>query len=129
MKNLLRSSKWKSDLKKNNIKNKLYFYRVLRISKREAEEKPVAELEKVIQVLSPNELQDVPSNNGEEEEDEEAHATEDGPVSGLLSESVCLDTSAFIGVTIAFLMILIVALITIVFLWMRIRSLDKRQML
>ena len=46
-----------------------------------------------------------------------------------LSESVCLDTSAFIGVTVSFLMILIIALITIVFLWMRIRNLDRKQLL
>ena len=46
-----------------------------------------------------------------------------------LSQAVCIDTPAFVGVTISFLMILIIALITIVFLWLRIRSLDKKQLL
>ena len=44
----------------------------------------------------------------------------------LFSEAVCIDTPAFVGVTISFLMILIIALITIVFLWKRIRSIDAK---
>jgi hypothetical protein len=38
------------------------------------------------------------------------------------SESLCVDTMAFVGATITFIMILVIALITIIFLWMRIRS-------
>ena len=38
------------------------------------------------------------------------------------TESLCVDTMAFVGATITFLMILVIALITIIFLWMRIRS-------
>ena len=45
------------------------------------------------------------------------------------SEAVCIDTAAFVGVTISFLMILIIALITIVFLWMRIKSMDRKSLL
>lgn len=44
-------------------------------------------------------------------------------------EAVCIDTPAFVGVTISFLMILIIALITIVFLWMRIKNLDRKSLL
>jgi len=46
-----------------------------------------------------------------------------------LNNSLCIDTSAFIGVTVTFLMILIVALITIFFLWMRIRMFDRNKQL
>jgi len=46
-----------------------------------------------------------------------------------LNNSLCVDTAAFVGVTVTFLMILIVALITIFFLWMRIKTLDKKQLL
>ena len=38
------------------------------------------------------------------------------------TESLCVDTMAFVGATITFIMILVIALITIIFLWMRIRS-------
>ena len=34
-------------------------------------------------------------------------------------EALCLDTAAFVGVTISFLMLLVIAFITIVFLWLR----------
>ena len=44
-----------------------------------------------------------------------------------LNNSLCVDTAAFVGVTVTFL--LIVALITIFFLWMRIKTLDKKQLL
>lgn len=40
------------------------------------------------------------------------------------SSALCVDTSAFVGVTVTFIMILVVALITIVFLWLRIKSLQ-----
>ena len=40
--------------------------------------------------------------------------------------AVCIDTPAFVGVSISFVMILIIALITIVFLWGRIRSMDAK---
>ena len=42
------------------------------------------------------------------------------------TSSLCVDTSAFVGVTVAFIMILVVAIITIVFLWMRIKSLNAK---
>ena len=38
------------------------------------------------------------------------------------TESLCVDTMAFVGATVTFIMILVIALITIIFLWMRIRS-------
>ena len=44
-------------------------------------------------------------------------------------ESLCLNTTAFIGVTITFVMLLIVAVIVIIFLWMRIRALDRKNLL
>ena len=34
-------------------------------------------------------------------------------------EALCLDTAAFVGVTISFLMLLVIAFITIIFLWLR----------
>ena len=38
------------------------------------------------------------------------------------TESLCVDTMAFVGATVTFIMILVIALITIIFLWMRIKS-------
>ena len=38
------------------------------------------------------------------------------------TESLCVDTMSFVGATITFIMILVIALITIIFLWMRIRA-------
>ena len=45
------------------------------------------------------------------------------------AEAVCIDTAAFVGVTITMLMLLIIALITIVFLWLRIRAIDRKNLL
>ena len=51
------------------------------------------------------------------------------------TESLCVDTMAFVGATVTFIMILVIALITIIFLWMRIKSMtangcsDKRKQL
>ena len=47
----------------------------------------------------------------------------------LTSESLCMDTAAFVGIAISFLMILIVALIVIVFLWLRIRAIGRKNVL
>ena len=44
-------------------------------------------------------------------------------------ESLCLNTAAFIGVTVTFVMLLIVASIVIVFLWLRIRTLTRKNLL
>jgi len=44
-------------------------------------------------------------------------------------EALCLDTAAFVGVTISFLMLLVIAFITIIFLWLRIRAIDRKNLL
>ena len=44
-------------------------------------------------------------------------------------ESLCLNTAAFIGVTVTFVMLLIVASIVIIFLWLRIRTLTRKNLL
>ena len=72
------------------------------------------------QVLAPNDVQfSLPLTN-------EASSTEDVVINydAQDNSSLCVDTSAFVGVTVAFIMILVVALITIIFLWLRIKSLD-----
>jgi hypothetical protein len=62
----------------------------------------------LFQVLAPNDVQfSLPS---EDEKEVVINANS-------LSNSLCVDTAAFVGVTVTFLMILIVALITIFFLW------------
>ena len=79
------------------------------------------------QVLAPNDVQfALPLTN---EGPESQTTPEEDPTIVIQSNSfdtqTCVDTSAFVGVTITFLMILIVALITILFLWLRIKSLDS----
>ena len=44
-------------------------------------------------------------------------------------ESLCLNTAAFIGVTVTFVMLLIVASIVIIFLWLRIKTLTRKNLL
>jgi RsiW-degrading membrane proteinase PrsW (M82 family) len=73
------------------------------------------------QVLAPNDVQFALSS---EDEKEEVVINANS-----VSNSLCVDTAAFVGVTVTFLMILIVALITIFFLWMRIKTMDKKQLL
>merc|ERR1712223_2012556 len=95
--------------------------RILRVVKRDATEMAEVETtEKIIQVLAPNDVQfSLPLNNLENEAEEVviSYDAQD-------NSSLCVDTSAFVGVTVAFIMILVVALITIIFLWLRIKSLD-----
>ena len=91
--------------------------------------------ESVIQVIAPNDVQ-FTLNTREEEgrggggtgEKEEIVISSESIIDAS-SEAVCIDTAAFVGVTISFLMILIIALITIVFLWMRIKSMDRKSLL
>ena len=82
------------------------------------------------QVLAPNDVQFELSTTPESSS---VTSTEEVIIdaTGLagLSEAVCIHTPAFIGITITLLMILIIALITIVFLWMRIKSLDRKSLL
>ncbi len=97
--------------------------RVIRhIVRREATEVADVETEKVIQVIAPNDVQFALTS-----EDKEEVVINAGSL--LANEAVCIDTPAFVGVTISFLMIFIVALITIVFLWMRIKNLDRKSLL
>ena len=85
----------------------------------------------IFQVLAPNDIQEVSppldsvENATSSENDDEVVINFDGSVDAVNS-SLCVDTSAFVGVTVTFIMILVVALITIVFLWMRIKSLDTK---
>jgi len=103
--------------------------RILRVVKRDATEMAEVETtEKIIQVLAPNDIQVSPEFEPEETESsqtrDEVVINFDG--SSDINSSLCVDTSAFIAVTVTFIMILVVALITIIFLWMRIKSLDTK---
>merc|ERR1719270_593107 len=71
------------------------------------------ETERVIQVVSPT---DVQFKLAEDDKDEVVINLNSVP------ESLCLNTAAFIGVTVTFVMLLIIASIVIVFLWLRIRT-------
>ena len=98
--------------------------------RRAATEMADVQTEKVIQVIAPNDVQftlNTREGGGGEEEKEVVINSES--ILGASSEAVCIDTAAFVGVTISFLMILIIALITIVFLWMRIKSMDRKSLL
>lgn len=77
--------------------------------------------ERVIRVVSPT---DVQFKLAEDEKDEVVINLNSVP-----AEALCLDTAAFVGVTITFLMLLIIAAITIVFLWLRIRAIDRKNLL
>jgi hypothetical protein len=79
------------------------------------------ETERVIRVVAPSDVQFQLNDKGDEEV---VINTNSVP-----AEAVCIDTSAFVGVTITMLMLLIVALITIVFLWLRIRAIDRKNLL
>jgi len=101
---------------------------ILKVVRREAaveEEGDVdqADIEttRVIRVVAPSDVQFQLSAEGQEEV---VINTNSVP-----TESLCLDTAAFVGVTISFLMLLIIAVITIVFLWMRIRAIDRKNLL
>ena len=90
------------------------------------------------QVIAPNDVQfHLPTLADEEELDEfdeevrrqgVSEASFRGPQEVIINtnnvptESLCVDTMAFVGATVTFIMILVIALITIIFLWMRIRS-------
>jgi len=78
------------------------------------------ETERVIQVVSPT---DVQFKLAEDDKDEVVINLNSVP------ESLCLNTAAFIGVTVTFVMLLIIASIVIVFLWLRIRTLDRKNLL
>ena len=79
------------------------------------------ETEKVIRVVAPSDVQFQLNEQGQEEV---VINTNSVP-----AESLCIDTAAFVGVTITFIMLLIVCVITIVFLWMRIRAIDRKNLL
>jgi len=83
----------------------------------EAEEADI-ETERIIQVVSPS---DVQFKLAEDDKDEVVINLNSVP------ESLCLNTAAFIGVTVTFVMLLIVASIVIIFLWLRIRTLTARK--
>lgn len=93
--------------------------RVRREAEEEVEEADI-QTERIIQVVSPT---DVQFKLAEDDKDEVVINLNSVP------ESLCLNTSAFIGVTITFVMLLIVAVIVIIFLWMRIRTLDRKNLL
>ena len=71
-----------------------------------------------LQVVSPS---DVQFKLAEDDKDEVVINLNSVP------ESLCLNTAAFIGVTVTFVMLLIVASIVIIFLWLRIRTLTARK--
>merc|ERR1719422_1293638 len=78
------------------------------------------ETERVIQVVSPS---DVQFKLAEDDKEEVVINLNSVP------ESLCLNTAAFIGVTVTFVMLLIVASIVIIFLWLRIRTLTRKNLL
>merc|ERR1711971_1036820 len=86
----------------------------------EEEEEADIQTERIIQVVSPS---DVQFKLAEDDKDEVVINLNSVP------ESLCLNTAAFIGVTVTFVMLLIVASIVIVFLWLRIRTLTRKNLL
>lgn len=121
-----KSSRWKRD-NSRDIKDGNGNRVIRHIVKREATEVADVETEKVIQVIAPNDVQFALTS--EDKEEVVINSGSSSSSSLLLQEAVCIDTPAFVGVTISFLMILIIALITIVFLWMRIKNLDRKSLL
>jgi len=99
--------------------NKVLNLRVRRETEEEVEEADI-QTERIIQVVSPT---DVQFKLAEDDKDQVVINLNSVP------ESLCLNTTAFIGVTITFVMLLIVAVIVIIFLWMRIRTLDRKNLL
>jgi len=99
--------------------NRVLNVRVRRETEEEVEEADI-QTERIIQVVSPT---DVQFKLAEDDKDQVVINLNSVP------ESLCLNTTAFIGVTITFVMLLIVAVIVIIFLWMRIRTLDRKNLL
>jgi hypothetical protein len=88
-------------------------------SEEEVEQADIETQESVIRVVSPTDVQFKLDDQDKEE-----------VVVNLTSpEALCLDTAAFVGVTISFLMLLVIAFITIIFLWLRIRAIDRKNLL
>eukprot|EP00096_Caligus_rogercresseyi_P002568 TRINITY_DN1474_c2_g1_i1.p1 TRINITY_DN1474_c2_g1~~TRINITY_DN1474_c2_g1_i1.p1 ORF type:complete len:574 (-),score=166.47 TRINITY_DN1474_c2_g1_i1:379-2100(-) len=79
------------------------------------------ETKKVIRVVAPSDVQFQLSAEDKEE------VVLSSSSSNLPERDVlCIYTAAFVASTIAFLMILVIALITIIFLWMRVRTLNRK---
>jgi len=85
----------------------------------EVEQADIETQESVIRVVSPTDVQ----FKLDTEDKEEVVINMTSP------EALCLDTAAFVGVTISFIMLLVIAAITIVFLWLRIRAIDRKNLL
>jgi len=85
----------------------------------DVEQADIETQESVIRVVSPTDVQ----FKLDTEDKEEVIINMTSP------EALCIDTAAFVGVTISFLMLLIVAFITIIFLWLRIRAIDRKNLL
>lgn len=85
----------------------------------DVEQADIETQESVIRVVSPTDVQ----FQLDTEDKEEVVINMTSP------EALCLDTAAFVGVTISFLMLLVIAFITIVFLWLRIRAIDRKNLL
>jgi len=79
------------------------------------------ETERIIRVVAPTDVQFKLT------EDDKEEVVINTSMAGL--EALCIDTAAFVGVTITFLMLLIMAAITIVFLWLRIRAIDRKNLM
>lgn len=101
--------------------------RILRIVRREADQEETEqadiETERVIRVVAPSDVQFQLSQDGKEQEEVVINTN------SVPAESLCIDTAAFVGVTISILMLLIVAIITIIFLWLRIRAIGRKNLL
>jgi len=99
--------------------------RILRIVRRETAEEETEqadiETERVIRVVAPSDVQFQLNQDGQEEVVINTN--------GVPGEALCIDTAAFVGVTISILMLLIVAIITIIFLWLRIRAIGRKNLL
>lgn len=84
----------------------------------DVEQADIETQESVIRVVSPTDVQF--KLDREDKEEVVVNITS--------SEALCIDTAAFVGVTISFLMLLVIAFITIVFLWLRIRAIDRKNL-
>lgn len=79
------------------------------------------ETERVIRVVAPTDVQFKLTDDDKEE------VVINLSNAGL--EALCIDTAAFVGVTISFIMLLVICVITIIFLWLRIRAIDRKNLL
>ena len=88
-----------------------------------------------MQVIAPNDVQfHLPTLAEQKESASDSEASESGSPQEIVintntapADALCVDATGFVCAAVAAIMILVIALITIVFLWLRIRSLTAKK--